>query len=344
MQFQDDVAAGVTLVRPALQSPDYVIGTSGWAVKIDGSAEFNDVTIRGGTTVSGTALYYDGPPALGSLFLAIASAPGADDYGNPYSAGLTIGNNAQRQVHLTYDTEGGFIELPVNDGSELTTASISVRRLFAASSSQQIFLQLASATQNVTGGTCAVRLMSASVNAATAARFEVYTDPAGVIDLVLTANHIQTQVLPSTPSGNSALYVQGPAGHAGFLLRVSDNGSNRLTVGVDGTTQIAGSLGVAGALSAGNVAVSGLLTAARNCGTTSAVLAASVSVDVSVVFTTPFATVPSVTATIRGVPAGTSALIIRLVSTSTTGFTVRVSDATGVARTATVNVDWIALA
>jgi hypothetical protein len=59
MQFQDDLAAGVVLVRPAFQSPDYVPGSSGWAVLLDGSAEFNNVVIRGGTTVSGTA---PGPP------------------------------------------------------------------------------------------------------------------------------------------------------------------------------------------------------------------------------------------------------------------------------------------
>jgi hypothetical protein len=47
MEFQDELAGGVVLVRPALQSPGYVAGTSGWAIKIDGSAEFNNVTVRG---------------------------------------------------------------------------------------------------------------------------------------------------------------------------------------------------------------------------------------------------------------------------------------------------------
>jgi hypothetical protein len=46
MQFQDDLAGGVVLIRPALQSPDFVSGTSGWQISIDGSAEFNDVVIR----------------------------------------------------------------------------------------------------------------------------------------------------------------------------------------------------------------------------------------------------------------------------------------------------------
>ncbi|MFE4727856.1 hypothetical protein, partial [Microbacterium sp. NPDC056736] len=47
MQFQDELAGGIVLIRPALQSPDFQPGTSGWCVRIDGSAEFNDITVRG---------------------------------------------------------------------------------------------------------------------------------------------------------------------------------------------------------------------------------------------------------------------------------------------------------
>lgn len=335
MQFTDDVAAGTVLVRPALQSPDYVTGVSGWAVKVDGSAEFNDITIRGGTTVSGTALYYDGTPALGSLFLAIAAAAGTDTYGNPYNAGLTIGNNAQRQVHLTYDTEGGFLELPMNDTHELTVASIAARRLLAGSSSQQIMLQLASATQNVPAGTCAVRLLSGSVDAATPARFEVYTDPAGVIDLVLTANHLQTQVLPSTPSGNSVLNVQGPSGHAGFLLRVSDNGTNRLTVGVDGTTAVAGSFTAGGYVRGSNLQSDTALVS----------FVALSSFTQSVTFSTayPAGVVPVVTTNINSVSGTTSRWDARATNITNTGFTLWVykTDTADPAQTWTnVPVQW----
>lgn len=47
MQFNNDLAGGITLVRPALRSPNYAAGVSGWTINIDGSAEFNNVTIRG---------------------------------------------------------------------------------------------------------------------------------------------------------------------------------------------------------------------------------------------------------------------------------------------------------
>lgn len=90
MEFQDDLAGGTVLVRPALQSPDYVTGVSGWAVMIDGSAEFNDVLIRGSTSVGGTSLYYDGTPAAGNLLVSIDGTGGTDPYGNTYVKGLGV--------------------------------------------------------------------------------------------------------------------------------------------------------------------------------------------------------------------------------------------------------------
>lgn len=108
MQFQDDLAAGVVLVRPALQSPDYVAGTSGWAIFQDGSAEFNDGTFRGTTTISGTGLYYDGSPAAGNLSMSLAAADGTDAYGNAYVEGLGI-----------YDVDGSQLQLVSGAGASM---------------------------------------------------------------------------------------------------------------------------------------------------------------------------------------------------------------------------------
>lgn len=54
MGFKEVVAGGVYLVREALRSPNYVMGTTGWTINYDGSAEFNNVTVRG-TVVVGSA-------------------------------------------------------------------------------------------------------------------------------------------------------------------------------------------------------------------------------------------------------------------------------------------------
>jgi len=50
MQPGDPVVGSSTLRRPAIQSPNFVAGVSGWAINADGSAEFADLTISGGDT------------------------------------------------------------------------------------------------------------------------------------------------------------------------------------------------------------------------------------------------------------------------------------------------------
>ena len=46
------MSAGRCCAAPAIQSPNYVAGSAGWTINADGSAEFNDVTIRG--SIAGT--------------------------------------------------------------------------------------------------------------------------------------------------------------------------------------------------------------------------------------------------------------------------------------------------
>lgn len=79
---------GNMLIQGA-HSNNYVPGSTGWTINADGSAEFNNIVIRGGTVVSGTALYYAGTPGSGTLIASIAAVAGTDVYGNSYLAGIT---------------------------------------------------------------------------------------------------------------------------------------------------------------------------------------------------------------------------------------------------------------
>jgi hypothetical protein len=45
--FNNPVVGALNLVRRAIRSPDFQTGTDGWSIDQDGSAEFNDVTVRG---------------------------------------------------------------------------------------------------------------------------------------------------------------------------------------------------------------------------------------------------------------------------------------------------------
>jgi hypothetical protein len=91
MGFKNPPIGGTTLVRKSIKSNPFVTGTTGWSVNKDGSAEFNNLVIRNGQIVSGTALYYNGTPAKGSLFCAIAAAAGTDAFGNVYGQGFNVG-------------------------------------------------------------------------------------------------------------------------------------------------------------------------------------------------------------------------------------------------------------
>lgn len=70
MQPNNPIVGGTVLRRPAIQSPNYVAGSTGWAIVVDGSAEFNNLTARGTFivgTVPGTHIVLD--PATGNLVM-----------------------------------------------------------------------------------------------------------------------------------------------------------------------------------------------------------------------------------------------------------------------------------
>ena len=48
----DPIVGGVALRRPAIQSPNFVTGVSGWTINADGTAEFNNGTFRGTVTAA----------------------------------------------------------------------------------------------------------------------------------------------------------------------------------------------------------------------------------------------------------------------------------------------------
>src|SRR5688572_12485030 len=60
MGFRSSILAGVKLIREAIQSPNYVAGTSGWSINRDGTAEFGDMTIRSSDGSGSTVVIQNG--------------------------------------------------------------------------------------------------------------------------------------------------------------------------------------------------------------------------------------------------------------------------------------------
>jgi hypothetical protein len=108
---ENPVVGGTALRRQAIQSPDFVTGVSGWIIRQDGSAEFNNLTIRG--TFAGTnfvinssgSFFYSPTEAAGNLVESIASVAGVDGFGDNYVAG-----HASYGAGFATSLQAGFVQ------------------------------------------------------------------------------------------------------------------------------------------------------------------------------------------------------------------------------------------
>jgi hypothetical protein len=110
--FANSIIGGATkLIRAAIQSPNYLMGSLGWSINKDGSAEFNNVTVRGTITsgvfagndflINSSGFFvYSGTPAHGNLIFSIAQTAGTDGFSNAYPAYVSMGLSTQVQVQL----------------------------------------------------------------------------------------------------------------------------------------------------------------------------------------------------------------------------------------------------
>ena len=113
------------LALSAIFSPNFIHNISGWSINQDGSAEFNNLTIRGTFLgnffiLNSSGLFlYSGPPALGNLITSVTSAGGVDQFGNAYAAQLGTYNTANGSEIVV---ESG--QIFIVDGSSLVTWTI----------------------------------------------------------------------------------------------------------------------------------------------------------------------------------------------------------------------------
>ena len=311
MAFDNPIVGGTALRIPAIQSPDYAPGTAGWIVRIDGSAEFNNVTIRGGVVVSGVSLYYNGTPAAGNLVMSIAETAGTDSFGNAYLAGLTV---------YATDGSGRYSQLQTNGEIAIGYTSVfeNAGEIIAIGTGMRIVTPYTNTAPNddplhftlLPGG-------------------KTGTDRGFVSIGTLNGRDIGSQFL-----GTFTVITQETASNGVVVDAVSGTTGKLTSWRVNGTEKAA--VNSAGSISAANM----------DWGSGSAVLNAAASVDVTVTFSKTFPNVPTVTATLSNsptLPAGSTALTCRVFGVSTTGCTIRVSDVGAVNRTLTIGVDWHAI-
>lgn len=107
LKFAHDIAGGQgNLIVTSLQSPNFETGIEGWQVAKDGSAEFNNLVIRG--TFNGTnfeisaagIFFYSSTPANGNLLISIANVGGTDPFGNGYAKGIYFHGTSSSAVGM----------------------------------------------------------------------------------------------------------------------------------------------------------------------------------------------------------------------------------------------------
>jgi hypothetical protein len=181
LQPGNPIVGGVALRRPAIQSPNFLTGVQGWSINADGSAEFDNLTIRGkfdGTNYeinSSGLFFYSGTPANGNLIISIARSSGTDAFGNAYLAGvvsyqgtvfselvggeLLTGSTADDQPFIVSASTGFATIL---SGRSLNTQIQAMLTMAAGATVQQIFAGQATGSPVTTrmfevGGSASVR-------------------------------------------------------------------------------------------------------------------------------------------------------------------------------------------
>ncbi len=324
MQFQDDLAGGIVLIRPALRSPDYVASTSGWSINADGSAEFNDITIRGS----------DGVPAV------IVGPPG------------------EPQVVIYNTGVNGVVEFPTNDSNESTPARLVSVVYNQGGATERVAFEVQGPALDVDDNRLTLQLNSARADSSTPANLQVFDVATQNLILYADNNRVQVnealqvtpedndvniplfvdalppggtsiatirrdgsnvlninndgnlQVSPAVAGALSALFVNAPSGHTGRLIRTQLNGVDRFTVEPDGSGNFPGSL------TSGNTEWGTAQTPAPGVGGGTSL--------VSVTFAKTFPATPRITiAPVTTVDPGTVTIRGYVDNVSTTGFDIR---------------------
>lgn len=219
---------------------------------------------------------------------------------------------------------------------------------------------LIQSTQSASGNVA----FASIVNADSFDRFRIYADGkhewgpgSGARDVELfreAADILGTNdTFRSTRSTTSAdAYQTRVTGDTNSRLNVDADGSmswgpGNATQDTDLLRQGSGTLGTTSNFQfAGTLThtTTGIVYKNYQAGTTNFNLVAVSSLDVVVNFPITFASTPRVTATLRGLPSNSSALICRTSAVTTSSMTIRVNDTGGTSRTLNIDVDWIAVA
>lgn len=197
MTFSNPIVGGTTLIRPAIRTPNFVAGSAGWSINKDGSAEFNDVTVRGSGTTDA----------------------------------LIVGAAASPQVRIGSNANAGFIAFPTNRPIENQRATILAGPLNVGAANEAASLQINGPT--VTGATkrASIQVNSQNNDATSNPSVALKADTSTLIldDQIATLTGPRLSVQPA-PTASNALAVSADAAHTGNLLSLQKGGTEHFAV------------------------------------------------------------------------------------------------------------------
>lgn len=249
MAFDQSATAGDTLVAGSIHSPNYATGSSGWSINRDGSAEFQNVLVRG--TITGSTII--GSTIVGGDFRStnyVAGVSGFDLNSTTnqieINTGFRIGGASPAQ-HISIGLVGGTAQFDFVSGlAGETNPGLIAQNTFVqpGSGSTAPFVEVQSSVINNGGTIFAVKPPDTQDIGVIQMQTVGTTSPAGNNSvtgaLVLGTLAGGTDVWQLYISNENSVIVAGPTlGNPG--LRIGNNAQSRLFVStnelltVDGT-------------------------------------------------------------------------------------------------------------
>lgn len=227
--FSRDIAGGDgNLNVTSFQNPTYVPGTNGWQVTKAGSAEFNDVIVRGtveagffiGYGDAGEILIYSGNPATGgTLLMSVSSAAGADPWGNGYGQGFYLYAPDGAIIALSFDGPLPILAMRPPSVKHLIVQPFvfsSANNAGAADENQWLVMSSGkSGTGTFTGADAAIQLNGQSADGTSAAATII--EFGGAVSAIFTPTALEMNVpvaladkpAPPAPASGCLLYYSG---------------------------------------------------------------------------------------------------------------------------------------
>ncbi len=121
------IGGGGTLVYPAIKSPDYAAGSAGWQIAKNGSAEFENLIVRGGQAVPKITIAASAPtsPETGDLWYDSAAGYKLNQYDGTAWVPYQLGTGAIAAGSITAALiAAGTVIAGIVDGTTITGATI----------------------------------------------------------------------------------------------------------------------------------------------------------------------------------------------------------------------------